>query len=95
MKKTKFALMAAILGLSVSTSSYAGGIWDLVKNSHSDGKIETKQYTIEVAGTNIRGYVYDVPEMASICISVWGEHSSSHQLECKTYDEIQKAQKSK
>jgi len=72
----------------LTSSAYAGGIWSMIKNTGSDGTIATKQYTIEVAGTDIRGYVFNVKEMKSICISVWGSKSASHQLECKTYKEL-------
>ncbi len=74
--------------ISVSVMLQAGGLWSMVKNLNSAGKIETKQYTIEVSGTNIRGYIFNVPQMKSICISVWGSHGDSHQLVCKTYKEI-------
>ena len=82
MKRILFVLLLAI-------TANAGGLWSFVKNASSDGYIKTKQYTIEVAGTDIRGYVFNVPEMKSICISVWAGRDSSHQLECKTYKEIE------
>jgi len=77
-----FLLMSAC----TAAPAAAGGIWDMIKNSSSNGKIETKQYTIEVAGTNIRGYVYDVPEMKSICWNVFTDRTQ--QLDCKTYNEM-------
>ena len=84
MKKLTLAILLA------TTYANAGGLWSMVKNASSDGNIPTKQYTIEVSGTDIRGYVFNVPEMKSICISIWGAHGPSHQLECKTYKEIGK-----
>ena len=82
----KKLLLMAILAIAAQ----AGGLWSMVKNSSSDGTIKTKQYTIEVSGTDIRGYVLNVPEMKSVCISVWGGNSYSHQLVCKTYKEMDK-----
>lgn len=77
-----------LLVAAFAIAANAGGLWSMVKNAGSDGVLNTKQYTIEVAGTDIRGYVFNVPEMKSICLSVWGGKSDSHQLECKTYKEI-------
>jgi len=64
----------------------AGGLWDMVKNASSDGEIQTKQYTVEVSGTDIRGYVYEVPEMKSFCWSTFTQNA--HQTTCKTYKEM-------
>ena len=86
MKLTHKLLLVVLLAITAQ----AGGLWDMVKNNSSDGTIKTKQYTIEVSGTDIRGYVMEVPEMKSVCISVWGSNSSSHQLVCKTYKEMGK-----
>ena len=72
----------------VAITANAGGIWSMIKNSNSDGTLQAKQYTIEVSGADIRGYILNVPEMKSVCFSVWGSGSSSHQLVCKTYKEM-------
>jgi len=68
----KKILLVAILAMSLS----AGGLWDMVKNSSSDGTLKTKQYTIEVAGTNTRGYVLNIPEMKSICFLTYSTQLS-------------------
>jgi len=81
----KLLIATAILASSV----YAGGIWSMIKNSGLEN-IKSNAYTIEVEGVDIRAYVFEVKELNSICISVWGGHSASHQLECKTYAEISK-----
>ncbi len=78
-----------LLILAVTIAANAGGIWDTLKNSSSDGIIKIKQYTIEVSGTTIQGHIFDVPTMKSICISTSLGKQSSHQLECKTYKEIE------
>ncbi len=77
-----------LLILTVAIAANAGGLWSMLKNSSADGTIKTKQYTIEISGADIRGYVFNAPDMKSICISVWGG-TTSHQLECKTYKEIE------
>ena len=81
----KKLLLIPVLALSLQ----AGGIWDMVKNSSSDGTIKTKQYTIEVAGTNTRGYVFNVPEMKSICFVTYSSQGIPA-MQCKTYKEIEK-----
>jgi hypothetical protein len=81
----KKLLAVAILGLGVTAN--AGGIWDMVKNSTSDGTIQTKQYTIEVAGTNTRGYVMNIPDMKSMCFMTYSSKGIPA-LDCKTYKEI-------
>ena len=86
MKKTIYAVAASLM--IVSMPAQASGFWSMLKNSTSDGKIDTKQYSIEVSGTNIRGYVFNVPEMKSVCLSIWGGERDVHTLECKTYKEI-------
>lgn len=68
-------------------SANAGGIWDMIKNSSSDGKIQTKQYEIEVAGTNVRGYVMDVSDMKSLCFITYSSKGIPA-MQCKTYKEI-------
>lgn len=83
----KFIITMFITTL-LAMSASAGGLWSMVKNTNSEGTIETKQYTIEVSGTDIRAYVFNVPAMKSICISAWGSTGASHQLQCKTYKEI-------
>jgi len=79
----KKILLVAILAMSLS----AGGLWDMVKNSSSDGTLKTKQYTIEVAGTNTRGYVLNIPEMKSICFLTYSTQGIPA-IACKTYKEI-------
>ena len=68
------------------TYTKAGGIWDALKNTYVDGKLETNSYAIETQGINIRGYAYDVKSMKSICWNVFTE--STHVMECKTYKEM-------
>ncbi len=90
MKKTIAAvfIVGIMLGVGLfcfTNEAHAGGLWSMMKNSGLEVR-EPTSFTIEVEGTNIRAYVFDVPEMKSICISVWG--SSTQQLECKTYKEI-------
>lgn len=81
----KITLSLAVL-LMVTTAQ-AGGIWDMVKNSSSSGTLQSKQYTIEVSGTNTRGYVLDVPEMKSVCFLTYS--SKGHPaMDCKTYKEM-------
>lgn len=75
-----------IIGLLV-VSANAGGVWDMIKNSNSVGKIQTKQYEIEVSGTNTRGYVMDVPDMKSICFVTYSSQGIPA-MDCKTYKEI-------
>lgn len=84
MKKT---IVAALTGISIllASSAYAGGLWSMAKNVGLE-KLNTKAYAIDVAGVDIRAYVFKVPEMRSVCISVWGENNQ--QLECKTYEEL-------
>lgn len=74
-----------IFTFTFSNQTFAGSIWGLIKNSGSE-QIETNFYTIKVKGVNVRAYVFEVPEMKSICISVWGD--GVQQLECKTYKEM-------
>ena len=81
----KKLLLIPVLALSLQ----AGGIWDMVKNSSSDGTIKTKQYTIEVSGTNTRAYVFNVPEMKSICFVTYSSQGIPA-MQCKTYKEIEK-----
>jgi len=73
------------MGLVVSLQ--AGGVWDMIKNSTSDGTLKTKQYTIQVAGTNTRGYVFNVPEMKSVCFITYSSQGIPA-MQCKTYKEI-------
>ena len=83
----KKILLTSILGLV--TVANAGGVWDMVKNSSSDGELNTKQYTIEVSGTNTRGYVFNVPEMKSVCFLTYSSQGFPA-VDCKTYKEIGK-----
>jgi len=81
----KKILLAAVIALSLQ----AGGIWEMMKNSSSDGTLKTKQYTIEVSGTNTRGYIFNVPEMKSICFLTYSSQGSTAMV-CKTHKEIGK-----
>jgi len=81
----KKLLLIAIMAMSLS----AGDIWDMIKNSNSQGTLSSKQYTIEVAGTNTRGYVFNVPEMKSICFVTYSSQGIPA-MQCKTYKEIGK-----
>jgi len=84
-------ILVAIIALTVAmvTSASAGGVWDMIKNTQSDGTLESKQYTIEVAGVNTRGYVINVPDMKSVCFITYSEHGIPA-MACKTYKEIEK-----
>lgn len=83
----KKKLICTLTGLSILFASnvYAGGLWSMAKNAGLE-KLGSKAYVIDVVGVDIRAYVFKVPEMKSVCISVWGENSQ--QLECKTYKEL-------
>jgi len=81
----KKLVLIAVLGLV--TMANAGGLWDMVKNSSSDGSLSTKQYTIEVSGTNTRGYVFEVPEMKSICFLTYSSQGIPA-MDCKTKAEM-------
>jgi len=81
----KKILLVAVIALSLQ----AGGIWEMMKNSSSDGTLKTKQYTIEVSGTNTRGYIFNVPEMKSICFLTYSSQGIPAMV-CKTYKEIGK-----
>lgn len=81
-----------ILAATIAVSVNAGGIWDMVKNSSSDGTIKTKQYTIEVSGTNVRGYVINVPEMKSVCFVTYSTQGIPA-MQCKTLTEMGEGKK--
>ncbi len=76
-----------ILVMIITISVYAGGVWDILKNTTSDKTLKTKQYTIEVAGVNVRGYVVNVPELKSICFITYSTQGIPA-MQCKTYKEI-------
>jgi len=78
-----------LLTTLLAVSANASGFWSIVKNSGLE-TIESKPYQIEVQGTNLRAYVFEVKPMKSVCISVWGGGRDVHTLECKTYKEIGK-----
>lgn len=80
----KKLLLIAIIAMTAN----AGGIWDMVKNSQSDGTISTKQYTIKVSGVDTRGYVFMVPEMKSICFITYSSHGIPA-MDCKTQKELE------
>lgn len=81
----KFILCLLFVLLSVP-SAFAGGLWDMVKNSDLT-PLKSKAYQLEVEGVNTRVYVFDVPEMTSICTITYGDETSS-QMVCKTYKEM-------
>lgn len=81
----KLLLTAILLGSTFTAS--ASGLWSLVKNSGME-TLESKPYQIEVKGANIRAYVFDVPAMKSVCISVWAADRDVYTLDCKTYVEM-------
>lgn len=87
----KKLLSIAIIALSLAMPSIssAGGIWDMVKNSSSAGTLESKQYTIEVSGTDVRAYVIHVPEMNSICLITYSSKGQPA-IACKTEREMAK-----
>jgi len=68
-------------------SAQAGGIWDMVKNVSSDGNLKTKQYTLEVSGTNTRLYVTYIKEMNSFCAITYSSKGIPA-IACKTKKEI-------
>ena len=80
MKKLLIVTLLAVI-------ANAGGVWDMLKNSGSDGTLKTKQYTIEVSGVDTRGYVFNVPEMRSICFITYSSKGIPA-MDCKTYKEI-------
>ena len=82
MKKTMMILLIVVF---MAHTAFAGGIWDMVKNVGLE-KINSKGYEVEVEGTNIRAYVFNVQLMKSVCTNVWGERTQT--LECKTYKEM-------
>ena len=85
----KKLLTSLTLTSVLAISANASGLWSLVKNSGLE-TIQSKPYQIEVQGTNLRAYVFEVKPMKSVCISVWGGDRDVHTLECKTYKEMEK-----
>ena len=83
MKKLVVLVLAIVM---FASSAFAGGIWDMVKNSDLTA-LKAKAYQLEVKGVNTRVYVFEVPEMHSVCTITYGDESSS-QMECKTYKEM-------
>lgn len=84
MKLIKLFVIALVL-VSFATPALAGGLWDMYKNSD----LPTKQATafqLEVKGVNTRVYVFNVPEMQSVCTISYGDETAS-QMVCKTYQE--------
>ena len=88
----RIALIVFLLGITIGfglsimpNDANAGGIWGMIKNAGMETR-EAKMFQVEVKGVNLRAYVFDVPEMKSICINTWGDNNQ--QLECKTYKEI-------
>lgn len=82
--------MKTILLITLLTlSAQASGLWSLVKNMDLE-TLETKSYQIEIKGTNIRAYVFNVEFMHSVCITVWGGNKDVHTLKCKTYKQMEK-----
>ena len=82
----KKVIMIVLLLTLVSSNAFAGSVWGLIKNSGLEER-KSKGFTVEVKGVDIRAYVFDVPEMKSVCISTWGD--GTQQLECKTYKEME------
>lgn len=80
-------MRALLLTFLLTSAVFARGLWDMAKNLSSDGNIKTKQYTLEVSGTNTRGYVFEVPEMRSICFITYSSIGIPA-IACKTYREI-------
>jgi len=85
----KKLLTSLTLTSVLAISANASGLWSLVKNTGLE-TIQSKPYQIEVQGTNLRAYVFEVKPMKSVCISVWGGDRDVHTLECKTYKEMEK-----
>jgi len=84
MKKVMVGFIMLVM-LAIPGYAFSGGLWSMAKNAGLE-KIQSNAYVIEVKGTNIRAYVFDVKEMKSVCINVWG--SNNQTLECKTYKEM-------
>jgi hypothetical protein len=78
-----------ILIITLAIAANAGGVWDMLKNTSSDGTIQTKQYTISVSGTDTRGYVFNVPEMKSVCFITYSSKGNPA-MQCKTYTQMGK-----
>jgi len=76
-----------ILVAIIAVALQAGGLWDMVKNSSSQGTIQTKQYTISVAGVDTRGYVMNIKDIRSICFLTYSSKGFPAMV-CKTYKEI-------
>jgi len=80
----KKLLLIALLTVAAN----AGDVWDMVKNASSDGTLQTKQYTIEVSGTNTRGYLINVPAMKSMIFLTYSSKGIPNMI-CKTYKEME------
>ena len=78
-----------LLAIALATFANAGGLWDMMKNSNSQGTIQTTQYTISVSGVDTRAYVFPVKEMDSVCILTYSSQGIPA-INCKTMKEINK-----
>jgi len=79
-------LISTLLVFAQPLTVTAGGVWSMVKNMGLQNRTPVSTFVLEVEGVNLRVYVFDVPEMKSVCVNVWGEDVQT--LECKTYQEI-------
>ena len=81
-------LATFIITLALSVSANAGGLWSMVKNSGIT-VVQPITFVLEVEGVNIRGYSFTPLGMPNtVCVSLWGGKSASHQLECKSFTEL-------
>ncbi len=76
-----------ILIVALVITANAGGVWDMIKNTSSDKVLETKQYSIDVAGVNVRGYSVNVPDLKSVCFITYSSQGIPA-MQCKTYKEM-------
>ena len=83
-----FALVVLIGIAMIATvpGAHAGGLWDMYKNSDLP-TIQSKAYQLEVKGVNTRVYIFNAPEMKSVCTQTFGDEVVST-MQCKTYAEM-------
>jgi len=85
MKKTILAVVAVSV---LTVSAQAGGVWDMIKNTNSKGKLESVQYTLPVAGVDTRAYIVNVPDMKSTCFLTYSSQGIPA-MDCKTHKEME------
>ena len=73
MKNISFAVVITAIIVSVAAiGSAKAGWWEKVV-SLSLPLVETKEFTIEATGWNLRGYAFAVEELGRVCLYVAGE----------------------